>query len=142
MSELEWQAEVQWAGKMLFLGSDDKGHTIAYDSSEDGVNRGISPMRSLLTSLGACSGMDVVALLNKRKQKLASLKVLLKGERPKSGFPRPYKAIEVKYVISGDALRKEFVEEAVDESMEKFCSVAATLRPGVKITYSYELVAV
>ena len=82
MSEGDWDAEVQWAGKMLFLGSDDRGHTLVYDSSEDGVGRGIGPTRSLLTSLGACSGMDVVALLNKRKQKLASLRVLLKGERP------------------------------------------------------------
>lgn len=140
MSEVEWQAEVQWAGKMVFLGSDEKGHTIVYDSSDDGVNRGISPMRSLLTSLGACSGMDVVALLSKRKQKLTSLRVLVKGDRPKSGYPRPYNAIDVKYLLSGDGLKKEFVEDAVNQSMEKFCSVAATLRPGVTINYSYELV--
>jgi len=125
---------------MIFLGSDDKGHTVVYDSSEDGVDRGISPMRSLLTSLGACSGMDVVALLNKRKQKLSALKVLVRGERPKTGYPRPYKAIEVKYLLSGEDLKKEYVEEAVNQSMEKFCSVAANIRPGAKITYSYELV--
>ncbi len=139
MSEGDWDAEVQWAGKMLFLGSDDRGHTLVYDSSEEGVGRGIGPMRSLLTSLGACSGMDVVALLNKRKQKPASLRVLLKGERPQSGYPRPYKAIEVKYILSGESLKKEDVDEAVEQSMVKFCSVAATLRPGVKITHSYEL---
>jgi len=64
---------------------------------------------------------------------------LLKGERPQSGYPRPYKAIEVKYILSGESLKKEDVDEAVEQSMVKFCSVAATLRPGVKITYSYEL---
>jgi len=125
---------------MVFLGSDDTGHSVVYDSAEEGVNRGMSPMRSLLTSLGACSGMDVVALLNKKKQKLTSLRVLIKGERPKSGYPRPYKAIDVKYLVSGHALTREFVEDAVNQSMDKFCSVAATLRPGVTITYSYELV--
>ena len=96
-------------------------------------------MRSLLTSLGACSGMDVVALLSKRKRKPGSLRGLLKGERPQSGYWRPYKAIEVKYILSGESLKKEDVDEAVEQSMLKFCSVAATLRPGVKITYSYEL---
>ena len=139
MSEGVWEAEVQWAGKMLFLGSDDEGHTLVYDSSEDGVGRGIGPMRSLLTSLGACSGMDLVALLSKRKQKVASLRVLLKGGRPQSGYPRPYEAIEVKYLVSGEGLKKEDVDEAVGQSIVKFCSVAATLRPGVKITYSCEL---
>jgi len=96
-------------------------------------------MRSFLTSLGACSGMEVVALLSKRKRKLGSLRGLLKGERPQSGYPRPYKAIEVKYLLSGESLKKEDVDEAVEQSMVKFCSVAATLRPGVKITHSYEL---
>jgi len=139
LSESDWQAEVEWAGKMVFLGSDGEGHTVVYDSSEDGISRGIGPMRSLLTTLGACSGMDVVALLKKRKQKLASLKVFVRGERPPYGYPKPYKAIQVKYILSGEGLKKELVEEAVKESMEKFCSVAATLRPGVKITYSYEV---
>jgi uncharacterized OsmC-like protein len=41
-------------------------------------------------------------------------------------------------MISGEDLKKEFVDEAVSDSMTKFCHVAATLRPGVKISYSYE----
>ncbi len=86
-------------------------------------------MRSLLTSLGACSGMDVVALLSKRKRKLGSLRGLLKGERPQSGYWRPYKAIEVKYILSWESLKREDIDEAVEQSMVKFCSVAATLRP-------------
>ena len=45
----------------------------------------------------------------------------------------------MKYILSGETLRKEYVDEAVEQSLVKFCSVAATLRPGVKITYSYEL---
>jgi len=44
----------------------------------------------------------------------------------------------VKYILSGESLKKD-VDEAVEQSMVKFCSVAATLRPGVRITYSYEL---
>jgi putative redox protein len=99
---------------------------------------GIGPMRALLTSLGACSGMDVVAILGKRKQELRSLKVVLKGERPEHGYPKPWLSVHVKYVLSGD-LETKFVQEAIDESMAKFCSVAATLRPGVKITHSYEI---
>lgn len=83
--------------------------------------------------------MDVVALLKKRKQNLTSLKILLNGERPQHGHPRPYKTIQLRYVIAGVDLNKEYVKAAVDDSMTKFCSVAATLRPGVKINYTYEL---
>ena len=139
MHDPEWLAEVSWSEGNLFVGTDTTGHSVVYDSGE-GITRGIGPMRALLTSLGACTGMDVVAILKKRKQKLSSLKILLSGERPDHGLPKPWTAIHIKYVLSGESLRKEFVEEAVSESSEKFCSVGATLQPTAKITHSYEIV--
>ena len=113
---------------------------MVYDSSE-GAQKGISPMRSLLTSLGACTGMDIVAILNKRKQRLRSLKILVSGERPEHGLPKPWTSIQVKYLLSGESLEASYVEEAIRDSTEKFCHVAATLRPTAKITYSYEITA-
>lgn len=137
-AEEAWLAEVSWAGGYTFLGTDLKGHSVVYDA-DDPTPKGISPMRALLTSLGACSGMDVVAILGKRKQKLESLRVFLKGDRPEHGYPKPWTAVHVEYELSG-RLEAKYVEEAIGESMAKFCSVAATLRPGVKITHSYRIV--
>lgn len=139
MSRDSWLAEVSWAGDSVFLGSDLEGHVVVYDST-DAKQKGIGPMRALLTSLGACTGMDIVAILKKRKQRLTALKVLLSGTRPAAGMPKPWQTIEVKYLISGEDLKREFVDEAVNDSMTKFCHVAATLRPGVRISYSYEVV--
>ena len=139
MSEGNWLAEVDWSGGNMFVGSDTTGHTIVYDSN-DGAARGISPMRALLTSLGACTGMDIVAILGKRKQKLKSLKILIKGARPEHGLPKPWTSIHIKYVLSGEPLEKKYVEEAIKDSTEKFCSVGATLQPTAKITHSYEIV--
>ena len=84
--------------------------------------------------------MDIVAILGKRKQKLTSLKILLRGEQPAHGYPKPWETISLKYVISGEKLERKYVEEAINDSSAKFCSVAATLKPGVKIAYSYDLV--
>ena len=141
MSEQKWLAEVAWAGENVFLGTDTSGHTVVYDEyDEKGMAKGIGPMRSLLTSLGACTGMDIVAILKKRKQKLRSLKVLVTGARPEFGLPKPWTSIQVKYVLSGDALDVKYVEEAIKESTEKFCSVGATLQPTAKITHAYEIV--
>lgn len=139
MESEEWLADVSWAGENVFLGKDYNGHTVVYDSTE-GVSSGIGPMRALLTSLGACTGMDIVAILHKRKQKLKSLKILLNGERQEHGLPKPWTAIHIKYVLSGDDLEKKYVEEAINDSAEKFCSVGATLKPTAKITHSYEIV--
>ena len=140
MSKDDWLAEVTWSERNLFLGSDTSGHTVVYDSSE-GIQKGIGPMRALLTSLGACTGMDIVAILHKRRQKLKSLKILVSGERPEHGLPKPWTSIRVKYVLSGDRLETRFVEEAIRDSTEKYCSVGATLKPTAKITYSYEIVS-
>jgi putative redox protein len=139
LSDDKWLAQVSWAGENLFLGTDTSGHTVVYDSADE-AQKGIGPMRALLTSLGACTGMDIVAILNKRKQKLRSLKVLLSGDRPDHGLPKPWTAIHIRYVLSGDSLQTKYVEEAIKESTEKFCSVGATLQPTAKISHSYEIV--
>jgi putative redox protein len=138
LTDTDWLAEVSWGGDNVFLGTDMSGHTIVYDE-KDGTAKGISPMRSLLTSLGACTGMDIVAILKKRKQKLKSLRILLSGTRPEFGLPKPWTSIHIKYVLSGEALETKYVEEAIKDSTEKFCSVGATLQPTAKITHSYEV---
>ena len=139
MSENSWPAEVTWTEENVFLGSDTSGHTVVYDEA-DGIQKGIGPTLSLLTSLGTCTGMDIVAILKKRKRKLKSLKIKLSGERPKHGLPKPWTAIHIKYVLSGDELEPRYVEEAIKDSTGKFCSVGATLSGTAKITHSFEIV--
>ena len=140
MSEGEWKAEVDWSGDNVFLGSDASGHTVVFDAVQ-GTPKGISPMTALLTSLGACTGMDIVAILKKRKQNLASLRIFISGERPEHGLPKPWTSIHIKYVLSGVGLERRYVEEAIKDSTEKFCSVGATIQPTAKISHSYEIVS-
>ena len=128
-----------WGGDNVFLGTDTSGHTIIYDSADE-TARGIGPMRALLTSLGACTGMDIVAILRKRRQNLKSLRIFVSGERPEYGLPKPWTSIQLRYVLSGESLERKYVEEAIRDSAEKFCHVAASLRPTAKITHSYEIV--
>ncbi len=97
-------------------------------------------MNAVLTSLGACTGMDIVAILKKRNQRLRSLRIQIAGERPEHGLPKPWTSIHIKYLLSGESLETKFVEEAIRDSTEKFCSVGATLQPTAKITHSYEIV--
>lgn len=130
---------VRWVEGYTFLGSDASGHTVVFDSSGEGVARGISPMQALLASLGACSGMDIVAVLGKRKQRLTSLQVRVGGTRPEHGLPKPFTSVSLRYVLKGRGLRREYVEEAVVGSMEKYCSVAATVGARAKIEYDYEI---
>lgn len=137
--------EVKWVEDDLFLASDEAGHSIAFDSALPTPTRpkprprGIGPMNALLSSLGACSGMDVAAILQKRKQNLGSLRIEISGRRPKYGHPKPFTEIHLRYVIAGTSLEERYVKEAVTDSIAKFCSVAATINEKAKISFSYEI---
>jgi putative redox protein len=139
------KVEVKWVEDDLFLGSDEAGHSVVFDSSlvspskKKGRPKGIGPMNALLTSLGACSGMDVAAILLKRKQKLDSLTVEVSGKRPQYGHPKPFTEIHLRYLVGGAALEEKYVKEAVTDSTTKFCSVAATINAKATISFSYEI---
>lgn len=140
MSKTTSRVNVTWVHDYLFLGDDGSGHGITFDSSRNDTGKGMSPMDALLTSVGACSGMDVVAILGKRRQKLTALRIEMSGERPEFGYPKPFTSISLKYVLTGHSLDEGTVGEAVRESMEKYCSAAATVNGRAKIEYSYEIV--
>jgi putative redox protein len=139
------KVEVEWVEDDLFVGTDEAGHSLVFDSALPTPTRtkprpkGIGPMNALLASLGACSGMDVAAILLKRRQRLDSLKVEVSGKRPKYGYPKPFTEIHVRYLVGGAALEDRFVKEAVTDSITKFCSVAATINAKAEISFSYEI---
>lgn len=138
------KVEVRWVEEDVFLGSDEQGHSVVFDSNLESPTRkgrpkGIGPMSALLTSLGACSGMDVAAILKKRRQKLESLTVEVSGERPRFGHPKPFTEIHLRYLLGGAGLEEKYVKEAVTDSITKFCSVAATINAKAKVSFSYEI---
>ncbi len=98
---------------------------------------GFSPMKLLLCALGACTAMDIVEILRKQRQEPTSFHVLLKGERNED-YPRYYKKIEMRYVLTGK-INEKALQRAVKLSREKYCSVEATLSMNPEITSSYEI---
>ncbi len=140
MSKQASDVVVEWVDGYTFIGTDGPGHTLVFDAPEKGIPRGMTPMNALLASLGACSGMDIVAVLGKRKQHATSIRVLVSGVRPELGYPKPFTSISVKYVLTGSGLERKYVDEAVRGSIEKYCSVAATVNARAKIEFSYEIV--
>lgn len=134
------KVEVKWVGDDVFVGSDEAGHSVVFDSGlAKGHPKGIGPMNNLLASLGACSGMDVAAILLKRKQRLRSLAVEVAGQRPKYGLPKPFTEVRLLYRVGGPELDEKAVKEAVTDSVNRFCSVVATINKNVKVDYSYEI---
>lgn len=126
-------------GDYGFAVIDAKGHKLHTDSSEEsgGTNFGFRPMQLLLSGLGTCSAIDMIAILKKQKQKIDSFKIIVEGEREQNKIPSLWESINVIFQLSG--VDREKAEKAAFLSMEKYCSVAETLRrSGTKITWKIE----
>jgi putative redox protein len=125
-------------GDFGFEATDENGHTIKMDSSPEsgGLNYGVRPMQSLLMALGGCSAIDVISILKKQRQDVVDYKMTISGEREKGKEPSLWQTVHVKFQLYGD-IDKDKAERAVDLSINKYCSVAATLmKAGAKITTS------
>lgn len=131
------QATVKWLGDELFLGQSESGHTIVLDAN--GGNLAPSPMENVLISLGGCSSVDVVSILQKARQDISSCHVEINSTRVDS-VPKLFSDIHLHFVIKGKSVAEKHVERAVNLSADKYCSVALMLNKAVNITHDFEIV--
>jgi len=131
---------VKWIDGRCFVANDDMGHSIVMDVSKDqgGEGSGFSPMQLLLVALGGCTGMDVVGILQKQRQKLTSFEIVVSGERV-ADYPKVYGKVHVDYRLRGEALREKAVQEAIELSEDKYCSIGATIKKTAQLSHSYKL---
>jgi putative redox protein len=95
-------------------------------------------MELLLIGLAGCTAMDVVSILQKKRQPLTGLQTKVTAERAEE-HPRVYTKIHVEYVVTGKGVKPEAVERAIELSETKYCSAMATLRHTAEITSSYRI---
>jgi putative redox protein len=129
-------ATVKWVGREEFLAQMPSGHAVVFDADRK-YNSAPGPMEMLLGALGACSSVDVVEILKKKRQKLASIEIEVAGERATEP-PTVWTKIEMIYRLTG-TLDEKAVRDAIELSQTKYCSVAATLRKTAEITYRFEI---
>jgi putative redox protein len=113
---------VKWTGGRQFLASDEAGRVVVTDSE----GRGFKPPNLLLAALVTCAGVDVVSILEKKRQKLAEIEVIVNKQQAPDP-PWTIERIEMEWVAKGRDLKEKAVSDAVRLSVEKYCSVAASL---------------
>jgi putative redox protein len=115
-------------GDFGFAASDENGHTVKMDSSPEsgGQNFGVRPMQMLLMGLGGCSAIDVIAILKKQRQDVKDYKMVISGGRETGKEPSLWKDVTIEFHLYGD-IDPDKATRAVDLSVNKYCSVAATL---------------
>jgi putative redox protein len=130
------------SGDFGFEAKDAHGHSVKIDTSPEtgGTNFGARPMQMLLMALGGCSGIDVVSILKKQRQTLNGFHMEITGEREHGKDPSLWKKVHVAFEFKGN-IDHHKAKKACELSMEKYCSVAATLRKaGCHITWEAKVI--
>jgi putative redox protein len=127
---------VKWIGERHFVGVDSGNHSVVLSGQSNGI--GVKPSEMLLVALAACSAVDVVEILEKKRLKLDMLEVVITGERDPEP-PWPYRKIHVAYRLGGAGLTDKAVSQAITLSQDKYCSVAATVRGVAQISTEYKI---
>ena len=125
-----------------FVTTDEAGQTMTMDIPVDqgGHGNGVRPMQALLSALGGCSAVDIVMILKKQKETIEQFEMVIDGERQVGKEPALWETIHIVFKLKG-SMSKERAEKACALSMDKYCSVAATLRAaGANITWTVELI--
>ena len=124
-----------WKKKEEFKSFQDHNE-IELDGNKE---KGFSPKALLLSALAACSGIDVVEILEKMRVTFSGLEIDAEAEQT-TEHPKVFKDIYILYSIRTDPSNENKVKKAIDLSLEKYCGVSAMLKKNSAIHYKLQLI--
>ncbi len=129
------KVEVKWKEDMAF-DVEVNGHSFIIDADEPvgGKDRGPRPKALTLASLGGCTGMDVISILNKMRVEVEDFNVSVEGELTDE-HPKYYHTITITYTFKGKDLPMDKLEKAVNLSQDRYCGVSAMLTKSSKLVH-------
>lgn len=125
----------RWVKNWQFVSTDSDGHSVVMDSPVLGENSGVKPVELLLVALAGCTGMDVISILQKKRQRVVDFEVNVSGDR-REEYPKAWTRMHIEYIVRGHEIDPAAVDRAIELSETKYCSVTATLQGNVEITHS------
>jgi putative redox protein len=135
-----YAATATWVEGLQFVAQAQlSGVAVVLDGAADfgGTGAGVRPMEALLISLATCTGMDVISILQKKRQRVTGFKVYVRGHR-QDEHPRVYTNIELEFVVRGWNISEQAVARSIELSHTKYCGVTNSLKSEVTCTYRIE----
>ena len=140
MGNNNYEATVRYAGDDLYIGIAPSGNSFVMDGKSERKSAP-TPLEHLLVAVAGCTAFDVQPILQKKRQDVTEYRVEITGDR-REEMPRAFVKFHIKHIVCGRSISEKAVADAIALSNEKYCSVAATVRPTAEITTSYEIVEV
>ncbi len=130
-------AKAVWKGNLAFECAANSGKSVVMDSNSDPAQRlGPGPMELVAMSLGACTAMDVISILEKKQQDVTAFEVRVNASRAED-YPKVFTRARLEYQVTGHAVDETAVLRAIELSIEKYCPVHAMLSQAFPIDLTY-----
>jgi putative redox protein len=126
---------------LRLVGEDPGGHTVVMDHvmpDEDREETGMRPVHLILVGMMGCTSMDLVSILEKKRQAVTGMEVKATAERA-TEHPRVYTRIHLEYIVRGKDVSPSAVARAIELSQTKYCPGAAMISKTAEITTSYRI---
>lgn len=119
---------VTWTDAMAMTARSGSGHEILFDAEPrvGGHETGARPKEVTLLSLGGCSGMDVISIMNKMQVPYRSFRIDLEADTAE-GHPSVFTEVRLVYRTEGEGVQREKVDRAIQLSQERYCGVTHML---------------
>ena len=134
------KATVKWKDNMVFVGMPDSGFPVQLDSDSNfgGTNSGVRPMEMVALGLAGCTAMDVLSILQKKRQKVTGFEVKVNAPRS-ADHPQVFTSAVINYVVTGRNVDEMAVLRSIELSFTKYCPVQKMLEGAVPMELQYEI---
>jgi putative redox protein len=134
------QTAITWKQGLSFSGSAPSGFSLDLSGYPEvgGAGDGFAPMELMGLALAGCTGMDVISILQKKRQAVSAFEVRVNTERTEE-HPKVWTKVLIDYVLTGKQIDVAAVERAIQLSSEKYCPAQNMLKHAVTIETSYEI---
>ncbi|HUJ31616.1 MAG TPA: OsmC family protein [Candidatus Acidoferrum sp.] len=121
-----------------FVATTGTEHHMILDDAAGGT--GPKPIELLAVGLAGCTAFDVITILRQKyHQKITGYEVRVEAdqaERP----PQVFTSVRIHHVVTGFEIDTGAIEQAIQLSEEKYCSVGAMVKQTAALHTTYEVV--
>ena len=134
-------ATVTWKDGLSFTGTAPSGYSIDLGASKSvgGAEDGFRPMELMALSLAGCTGMDVISILQKKRQQVTDFEVRV-DTKSADQHPHVWVDVEVEYIVTGHDIDPAAVERAMQLSSERYCPAQNMINKAVDIKLKYQII--
>lgn len=135
---METNAKVTWNTNLSFYGKADIGISVPLGTQEDDDEKGFYPMQLIAIGLAGCTAMDVISILQKKRQDITSFEVKVSAARAEE-HPKVFTEALLEYLVTGHGVDEDAVVRAIELSATRYCPAQSMFRQIIPISLEYEI---